>query len=403
MKQFLLITTACVALFTTPASAAEKVAEAGQWAIGKEEGAGAGACFASTEYQQSGMRFFIGQVRSPDNHNETAWLLTFRNNKWNLSFKETEASIEVYDANNKTRKKWSLTVTMENEGHGFYAFVKKEVIDSMSLDKKAGFKLIVNKHEIGRFSLDQSGAAIRAVRGCLALYTPPTKEATPDSKPTPKEKMWGFGTGFFVTYKHVMTNNHVVEQCVDKIQLLNQDMWGPGGAAGKVVAQDKVNDLALITSNVQSNRFAQLRIAPIPAVGEHVWVYGYPLQGILSEPNFTPGMVAATSGMNGKVSELQITAPVQSGNSGSPLLDKFGNVIGVVVSKLNAGRINEQYGDIPQNINFAVKASIAMAFMSTHGIEPTITAKTTPIDPTEIARTAGSFTINVRCEVKGES
>src|SRR5262249_18321854 len=157
-------TTACMALFATPAFAAEKVAEVGPWVIGKEEGAGAGACFAHIIYKQSGMRFYIGQVRDPNDHDKTAWLLTFRNDKWNLTFKDADASIEIYDAtNNKTIKKWSLKVNSENEHHGFYVYVKKDVIDSMSFDKNGGsFKIIVNKHEGGKFSLDQSGAAIRA-------------------------------------------------------------------------------------------------------------------------------------------------------------------------------------------------------------------------------------------------
>src|SRR5262249_21876036 len=158
----------------------------------------------------------------------------------------------------------------------------------------------------------------------------------------------------------------------------------------------------LITTGIQGVEFAELRIDPV-FLGESVWVYGFPLQGILSKPNFTNGMVAATSGMNDDVSQLQITAPVQPGNSGSPLVDKFGNVVGVVVSKFNAGLYNERYGDIPQNINFAIKASIAMSFMSTNGIEPTVAHKGTLLDPVLIANNAQSYTIKIRCESKGES
>ena len=309
---------------------------------------------------------------------------------------DVEASIEIVDTNNK-HKKWNLTVAMEKEGHGFFVWVKKELIDSIALDKNGGrFKLIVTKHEVGNFSLDQSAAAIRAVVNCLQNYSPPTKEAKPD----PKEKSYEYGTGFFVDIKgHILTNNHVIESCIDSdhIELSNQ---GIGNAIGKVLARDYVYDLALISTGIGGTQFAELRVGPV-SLGESVWVYGFPLQGILSKPNFTNGMVAATSGMNDNVSQLQITAPVQPGNSGSPLMDKFGNVIGVVVSKLDAGRFNEQYGDIPQNVNFAIKASMAVALMSNNGLEPTTVVKTTQIDPVEIARNAQEFTIKISCESKG--
>src|SRR5262249_33559840 len=117
MKKFLLITTACVALFATPAFAAEKVAEVGPWLIGKEECFVDSACFANISYKQIGTRFYIGQVSDPNNNDVTAWSLVFRNDKWNLLAKDVEASIEIVDANNK-HKKWNLTVIMEKEGHG---------------------------------------------------------------------------------------------------------------------------------------------------------------------------------------------------------------------------------------------------------------------------------------------
>ena len=86
MKKFLLITTACVALSTTPAFASrEQVAEVGPWWIAKTDGTNVEACFASITYQQSGMNFYIAQTRNPNNHDETTWDLGFRNKKWNLT------------------------------------------------------------------------------------------------------------------------------------------------------------------------------------------------------------------------------------------------------------------------------------------------------------------------------
>jgi hypothetical protein len=66
---------------------------------------------------------------------------------------------------------------------------------------------------------------------------------------------------------------------------------------------------------------------------------------------------------------LQISAPVQPGDSGGPLLDRHGDVVGVVVAKLDAVKIASATGDIPhQNVNFAIKASVAAAFLKANGV-----------------------------------
>jgi S1-C subfamily serine protease len=63
-----------------------------------------------------------------------------------------------------------------------------------------------------------------------------------------------------------------------------------------------------------------------------------------------------------------MTAPVQPGNSGGPLLDAGGNIVGVVVSKINALAVAKATGDIPQNINFAIKSSVAKNFLDASSI-----------------------------------
>ncbi len=76
------------------------------------------------------------------------------------------------------------------------------------------------------------------------------------------------------------------------------------------------------------------------------------------------------SGIGDSEMQYQISAPVQQGSSGGPLLDLAGHVVGVIVSKLNAQRVAQRTGDIPQNVNFAVKGEEAIAFLRENRIEP---------------------------------
>jgi hypothetical protein len=88
-----------------------------------------------------------------------------------------------------------------------------------------------------------------------------------------------------------------------------------------------------------------------------VIVAGYPLQGLLtSKASVTTGIVSALAGPKEDKKLIQITAPVQPGNSGGPLVDSQGNVVGIIVSKLNGLRVARTIGSLPENINFAEEA-----------------------------------------------
>ena len=99
------------------------------------------------------------------------------------------------------------------------------------------------------------------------------------------------------------------------------------------------------------------------------------------------GNVTSVAGLGDDSRILQISAPVQPGNSGGPLLDKFGNVVGIIVSKFNALRLAQVTQDVPQNINFAIKASIAANFLEVNNVSMQARAGNEPLEPTEIAET----------------
>ena len=129
-----------------------------------------------------------------------------------------------------------------------------------------------------------------------------------------------------------------------------------------------------------------------------VIVVGYPLRGLLaSEANVSTGAVSALAGPGDDRRLIQITAPVQRGNSGGPVLDTAGNVVGVVVAKLDAIRIARSTGDIPQNVNFAVSAGTARAFLDGEGVPYETAPSDHAMEPVEVAAIARKFTVLVEC------
>lgn len=174
------------------------------------------------------------------------------------------------------------------------------------------------------------------------------------------------GSGVVVTADGaILTNRHVVSGCD---QLLVRAGDGAAGSAS-LEAVDGQNDLALLRSSLHFPEGARFRTASRPGrLGEFVGVVGYPLTGFLStDPKATFGEVTSVSGPGNDHSLLQISAPVQPGNSGSPVFDASGTVIGVVVAEA-ALSIAGASGNIPQNVNFAIRGEVAQTFLRAHGI-----------------------------------
>jgi S1-C subfamily serine protease len=217
-----------------------------------------------------------------------------------------------------------------------------------------------------------------------------------DRRPVPSERASSSGTGFVVAPGRLMTNNHVVAECGRMVARNAQNRRVPA----RVLATDRRRDLALL--EVPSDFGPPLAFRETPAVrrGETVVTYGFPLSGLLSSgPTLTTGDISALAGLRDNPVNFQISAPVQPGNSGGPLLDSHANVIGVIVSKLNAARIAEMTGgDIPQNVNFAVKGSEALAFLRANSVEPQVAPSTGPDKRNfEVGEIANPSTAYLQC------
>jgi S1-C subfamily serine protease len=202
------------------------------------------------------------------------------------------------------------------------------------------------------------------------------------------------GTAFVVSKQgHLLTNRHVVGNC-QQVRLAGSDK------PLKVLPSDEANDLALLQMTGKPTAVAVFRASNDLRQGESIAAYGYPLQGALAAGgNLSPGVVSALAGLGNNTSQIQITAPVQSGNSGGPVLDGKGQVVGVVVQKLNAVKVAQLTGDVPQNVNFAINESTTRTFLDSNQVQYKTGRwwNSGQKDLTDIAEEARSYTVVVEC------
>ena len=175
----------------------------------------------------------------------------------------------------------------------------------------------------------------------------------------------GTGTAFIVSkLGQAITNNHVIDGCKE-VRVEGRD------GVAKVSTTDAVNDLALL--QVPGAVAAAAAINSDPAKlrqGDDIVVFGFPLNAVLSSGgNLTPGIVSAVTGLGNNTNQIQITAPIQPGSSGSPVLNRKGEVVGVVSAKLSDSKMAKATGSVGQNVNFAVSGQTLKSFLDAHKVE----------------------------------
>lgn len=234
-------------------------------------------------------------------------------------------------------------------------------------------------------------------------YSPPTTPARPAPQPSttaaalaptrPKEPKVNFssGTGIVVDRAgHLLTTDHVVEDC-DKVFV--KDL-----GEARVVLRDAVNDLAVIkvqsTAKLMPARFRAEDIG----LGERILAFGYPLASMLSSTlKVTDGIVSSLAGIQDDFRYVQISAAIQPGNSGGPLVDQSGRIIGIVTAKLNAIKTLKESGVIPENVAFALRSPMAITLMRASGVQPIVSSHAAAATMPEIAKEAHGYTAQVVC------
>jgi len=205
-----------------------------------------------------------------------------------------------------------------------------------------------------KMALVQIAEAQRRSSAFVAKQEVPSSEEAPGAMPSDELTPKASGSGFFVTEDGcLLTSYHVVEGA-NRMTLRTTQ----GTFPARLVKADKANDVALLKAE---GKFPALPIAPSRGVmlGESVFTIGFPnidLQGFA--PKLTKGEVSSLTGAQDDPREFQISVAVQPGNSGGPLVNQHGNVIGIVEARLSDIATLRSTGSLPQNVNYAVKSSV---------------------------------------------
>jgi S1-C subfamily serine protease len=211
----------------------------------------------------------------------------------------------------------------------------------------------------------------------------------------------------------VITNQHVVDDC-KKVTVGDN---AKKQVIADVLETDRRNDLALLKisslkmASVETKSLIQklgIKIVPLASdgllrsedvdLGEKVLVAGYPYGEMFSNSiKVTGGMVSANRGLGDDTGQFQMDAAVQPGNSGGPIYDENGNIVGVVVAQLNKMKFAKQSGSMPENVNFGIKASTVRQFLSSSGLPTKWSKRTKVMSTKDLAKIAEKQTVMVMC------
>ncbi|WP_374667775.1 serine protease [Ramlibacter sp.] len=207
-----------------------------------------------------------------------------------------------------------------------------------------------------------------------------------------KREPIALGSGFVVGTRLAVTNQHVVDGC--ETLTVRQ---GDEVRTAEVQSSHTGFDLALLSLSGPLGSPVSIRSAV--SLGEDVMVAGHPLSGFLaSDIVVTSGQVNSLSGLKDEPTLFQLSAGIHSGNSGGPVLDRFGALVGVVVAKVDALKFGRATGEIPQNLNFAIKPEVLRLFLDTHRVRYVNAVGGRRLEGVELAGRARGVTVQIVCQ-----
>ncbi len=200
------------------------------------------------------------------------------------------------------------------------------------------------------------------------------------------------GSGVAVGPHHILSNAHVVDEA-GRITIT-----GSGRPIdADLVFCDSHNDLALLRVDPVLPAVVTFRPGLDLHLGEDIVVLGFPLQGLLgSGPQASAGNIAALCGIRNDSTVFQFTAPIASGNSGGPILDPLGHLVGLVSSSLNLDHVRRS-GANAENVNFGIKGAVIRSFLDAFGLDALLAGDAIPLPRAAMVRSARDTIYRITC------
>ena len=392
----------------TPYSIDREVDEVRGWTIAANENRR--GCFAFATFQ-SETSIELGFDTRQDNS-----FMLFANESWSKIGVGQDYDLRlVFDGG----KSWNGHATGVKIGK-LYGLALEGIKAEFVIDfaRKSSVQVYQGKTRLDGFSLAGTRSAVEAAIECSQRVQagrisfaeaeersappsapPPSRseaKSEPPAEPPKKGASVSTGTGFFVNEAgHLVTNAHVVEDC-DEAQVKLPD---GRSAKAAITARSSQNDLAILKADLKPTNFAKFRGGQQARLGDPIVLFGYPLAGELTVTgNLSTGLISAMAGPGEDVTRMQISAPVQSGNSGGAVVDQSGHVVGIVVAKANTRpRGDSGSVEVLQNVNFAIKSGVAGYFLDANQIAYTQEPADGDKPTADVAGIAKDFTALVIC------
>jgi S1-C subfamily serine protease len=235
-------------------------------------------------------------------------------------------------------------------------------------------------------------AALAQERRLRIQTTVQTRTADPV---TGTHRLYGTGSGFFIGRNgELLTNDHVINHC----DMLTATPDDGAKLPMKLIATDPAHDIALLRADVTPPGIASFSGAPERSDGNHLAVVGYPAYGLptrlssLASAQIDPQHLATLR------DRIEFNGEVRHGNSGSPLLDEAGNVLGVVNATIDTPKVFKATGKRITNIGIAISYTAVMRFLALHSVQPILATGPQPtLDPEALHEKSRHFVAQVGC------
>ena len=192
------------------------------------------------------------------------------------------------------------------------------------------------------------------------------------------------GTGFAINSNgYIATNFHVIEG-KEKITIkgINGDHHKSYKAI--IVKVDKMNDLAILKVDIPLGKIPYGFKKSKEDVASTIYAYGYPLPDLQGyEIKITEGIINSNSGLKDDPRWYQHTASIQAGNSGGPLFNKYGNLVGINNAGINNDFVEKNYGTSTTNVNYAIKSRYLLNLMEDLELSPLVNSDISKLEPNQ--------------------